>query len=112
VDHLLKNAPCLNPTSNPRNAVTQHRKGLTSIERNLLRYLATYQAKHPGQRCPIPPRVNGQTKDYVRAISYLETQGYIQLERPYAHYRTWMVTALNMPDALVVQSTVLHAFDP
>jgi hypothetical protein len=85
------------------NTMTKHRKGLTSIERNLLRYLATYQAKHPRQRCLIPPRVNNQTKDYIRAIAYLEAQGYIQVERPYAHYRTWVVTALNMPSALVAQ---------
>jgi hypothetical protein len=83
--------------------MTTHRRGLTSIERNLLRYLATHQAKHPGQRCLIPPRVNGQTKDYIRAIDYMEAQGYIQVERPYANYRTWVVTALNMPSALVAQ---------
>jgi hypothetical protein len=83
--------------------MTAHRRGLTSIERNLLRYLATHQAKHPGQRCLIPPRVNGQTKDYIRAIGYLEAQGYIQVERAHDRYETWVVTALNMPSALVAQ---------
>lgn len=82
------------------NTMTKYRNGLTSIERNLLRYLATYQAKHPGQRCPIPPRVNNQTKDYIRAIAYLEAQGYIQVERPYTYYQTWTVAILHIPEQL------------
>jgi hypothetical protein len=85
--------------------MTKHRKGLTSIERNLLRYLATYQAKHPGQSCLMPPRVNNQTKDYIRAIEYLEAQGYIQVVRPYANYRTWVVTLLDLPEPLAAEST-------
>lgn len=80
--------------------MNQYRRGLTSIERNLLRYLDAHQAKHPGEHCLMPARINGQTKDYIRAIEYLEAQGYIKVDRPCAHYRTWIVTGLNMPEQL------------
>jgi hypothetical protein len=78
---------------------TGRRRSLTPIERNLLRYIIQFESKNPGKECVIPPRVNSQTKDYVRAILYLEEHDYITIEKPTNHHRTWKVATANVPDA-------------
>jgi hypothetical protein len=78
---------------------TGRRRSLTPIERNLLRYIIQFESKNPSKECVIPPRVNSQNKDYVRAILYLEERGYITIEKPTINYRTWKVATANVPDA-------------
>lgn len=76
-------------------------RGLTSIERNLIRYLAAHQARNPRESCNIPPRTNNQRTDYIRAIDYLEAQGYIEVDRPSEYYESWVVTSLKLPDTFL-----------
>lgn len=79
--------------------MTQYRKALTAIERNLLLYLSGRERSQPGEPCLIPRRINASRAEYTRAINYLEAKGFIAVERPNEHYRTWRARLLAVPAA-------------
>lgn len=75
-----------------------NRKFLTPIERNLLRYIIQFKDRNPDEPCYIPQHINSQTKDYLRAIHYLEDKEYIAVTKTSNHYRTWVVELKKVPD--------------
>lgn len=69
------------------------RNHLTSVERNFLYYVRAHVAKHKNAPCFVPQPVNNQIKDYLRGISWLEQNEFIEIHKESStdNYRRWVV---------------------
>lgn len=77
---------------------SKKRLHLTSTERNLLNYVITQTRKDPKRSCLVPIHINTGKQDYLRAIYFLEKCGYLDIDRPTAHYPTWVAKIKTLPE--------------